>query len=79
MTPHQIIACVDCQIELSGGLDTFGPIDEPLCQACWFPWLDTKAEAEARDEEWTAAVLYGDVAAAVEAAVKKIKEDAEAL
>lgn len=32
--------CVFCEKELSGGWDTFGPIQSPRCATCWFQYGD---------------------------------------
>lgn len=28
--------CVACNTQLTGGLDTYGPPDQPMCVACYF-------------------------------------------
>ncbi len=34
------INCAHCTTPLIGGLDTFGPIHAPMCQACWLAYRE---------------------------------------
>jgi len=43
----ETIACTLCEKELSGGLDTFGPLETPLCWDCWTDQPVKRAEEEA--------------------------------
>ena len=36
--------CCKCEKELTGGSDTYGPIDRPLCQSCNFQELEKPRE-----------------------------------
>ena len=45
--------CLLCNRELSGGLDTFGTLEAPLCQSCWYKEGDRAKERVRYHEEMT--------------------------
>lgn len=48
------IACTVCEMELENGVDTYGPIDAPMCWACWSndkEWLTPVTAAGATQKE----------------------------
>jgi hypothetical protein len=32
--------CTFCKCELTGGMDTYGPLDKPRCQSCHLEWCE---------------------------------------
>lgn len=45
--------CSLCNRKLSGGLDTFGTLEVPLCQTCWYKEGDKQREREKFYQEIT--------------------------
>lgn len=46
-----MIKCSVCPTVLTGGLDTFGSIDLPLCQECYWRDIDIQKEKEQKAKQ----------------------------
>ena len=61
-----MITCSHCPAMLTGGIDTWGPMDTPCCMACWFALIDFHSlydiEATYRNIAWLARSFAQSVA-----------------